>query len=93
MNRPSSEEEVIDSVRHHVKRRRSWLHEGDPSLPRLFARVGVLGWMVVTPILLGLLSGRWLDHHFGSGIFWSATLLFMGLILGCWSAWKWMNKS
>jgi ATP synthase protein I len=52
----------------------------------------VLGWIVVTPMLLGLFAGRWLDHHFGTGIFWSAPLLILGTALGSWSAWRWMHE-
>ncbi len=92
MSKPDSEHEVASSVRRHAERRLHWLREGDPSLTRLFARVGVLGWMIVTPMLFGLLLGHWLDRMFGAGIFWSASLLFLGLALGCWSAWKWVQK-
>ena len=31
-----------------------------------------------TPTLIGLFVGRWLDHSFGTGIFWSAPLLMVG---------------
>jgi ATP synthase protein I len=50
-----------------------------------------LGWILVTPTLLGIFLGRWLDRMFHSGIFWTAPLLLLGLALGCWSAWKWIN--
>ncbi|HTP93557.1 MAG TPA: AtpZ/AtpI family protein [Xanthobacteraceae bacterium] len=41
---------------------------------------------------MGLFAGRWLDHKFGTGIFWSAPLLLFGVAVGYWSAWKWMHK-
>ncbi|WP_051516508.1 AtpZ/AtpI family protein [Herbaspirillum sp. RV1423] len=92
MSDADPEQEVTSGVRRRLERRRSWLRDGDPTLARLFARVGVLGWMIVAPMLLGLLLGRWLDRSFGTGIFWSAPLLFVGGAIGCWSAWKWMQK-
>jgi len=92
MSESSSEHEVVSSVRRRIEHRRRWLREGDPTLARQFARVGVLGWMIVTPSLLGVYLGRWIDRLFGTGIFWTAPLLFMGLAMGCWSAWKWMKK-
>lgn len=89
---PGPEREVVGGVRRRLERQRRWLREGDPTLARQFARVGVLGWMIVTPMLLGVLFGRWIDRLLGTGIFWTAPLLFVGLAIGCWSAWKWMQK-
>ncbi|MEK0083938.1 AtpZ/AtpI family protein [Benzoatithermus flavus] len=65
---------------------------GGPSLGRHLAQIGVLGWTIVTPLLLGAFIGRWLDRALGTGVFWAATLLFLGLALGCWSAWKRMQS-
>jgi ATP synthase protein I len=61
-------------------------------MARFVGQIGVLGWIIVTPMLIGLFIGRWLDHKFGSGIFWSAPLLLVGVVIGCWSALQWMNK-
>jgi ATP synthase protein I len=51
----------------------------------------VLGWVIVTPMLIGVFIGRWLDRTFASGIFWTAPLLIIGVAIGAWSAWKWIN--
>lgn len=92
MKHDDPEQEVLSGVRRHLERRQRGEREGEPSLPQQFARVGVLGWLVVMPMLLATLLGRWIDRSFGTGIFWTAPLLFIGLGLGCWSAWKWMHK-
>lgn len=84
---------MVAKVRQEQKRRRLWLTEGAPSLARNIGQIGVLGWMVVTPTLLGVICGRWLDHSFGTGVFWTAPLLMIGAALGLWSAWKWMQRS
>jgi ATP synthase protein I len=81
-----------DAVRRQRQRQESWLREGEPSMARLIGQIGVLGWIIVTPTLIGLFVGRWLDHRFGTGIFWSAPLLLVGVVVGCWSAWQWMHK-
>nr|WP_283949800.1 AtpZ/AtpI family protein [Limobrevibacterium gyesilva] len=81
------------SVRLRGARHREAQREGEPSLGRHLAQVGVLGWMIVTPALAGLFIGRLLDRHFGSGIFWSAPLLMLGVVLGCWSAWRWIRRA
>lgn len=88
---PPEDDEVLARLERERERHHRWLRDGDPSLGQQFARVGVLGWMIVTPMLIGVWIGRSIDHHYGSGIFWTAPLLLVGLAIGCWSAWKWMH--
>jgi ATP synthase protein I len=84
-------DEIVAGVRRRRERRRNWLREGAPTLGGQLARVGVLGWIIVLPPLLGIWLGRYLDRIAGSGIFWSGALLAAGIAIGCWSAWKWMH--
>jgi ATP synthase protein I len=83
---------MADAVRQRQERREHWLKEGEPSMAQHVGQIGILGWIIVTPTLIGLFIGRWLDHRFGTGIFWSAPLLLLGVVVGYWSAWKWMHK-
>lgn len=87
------EDALLRAVRQHQARRRRALREGDASVVRRLAQIGVLGWMIVVPTLLGTFAGRWLDRVFGSGLFFTAPLMILGLVLGCWSGWKWMQRS
>jgi ATP synthase protein I len=89
---PSSPDGMIDAVRTRQERRRRWRTEGEPSMVRFVGQIGVLGWIIVVPTLIGLFVGRWLDHALGGGIFWSAALLVLGVTIGFWSAWRWMHK-
>lgn len=90
MRRPEqAEDKLLDSVRRR-RRRAAEADGGELSLPRQLARIGVLGWVVVAPTLLGFFGGRWLDHTFGDGMHFSLGLLLLGLVLGCWSGWKWI---
>jgi ATP synthase protein I len=88
---PGDPDGLLDTVRRQRQRRQRWLREGEPSVTRFIGQIGVLGCIIVAPTLIGLFIGRWLDHHFGSGIFWSAPLLMIGVAIGCWSAWRWMH--
>lgn len=88
---PGEPDGLLDSVRRQRQRQQRWLREGEPSLARFIGQIGVLGWIIVAPTLIGLFAGRWLDHRFESGIFWSAPLLLIGVVIGCWSAWRWMH--
>jgi ATP synthase protein I len=54
--------------------------------------IGAVGWMVVVPALAGVFVGRWIDDRENSGVFWSLSLLFTGLVLGCASAWRHVHQ-
>jgi ATP synthase protein I len=90
---PDEQDPLVKVVRQRGERHRRWLREGDPSVAQRLAQIGVLGWMIVVPMLIGIFVGRWLDQIFNSGIFCTAPLLLLGLALGCWSAWKWMEDA
>ena len=89
---PTSPDGMAAAVRKHRERQKRWLNEGEPSVARFVGQIGVLGWIIVAPTLIGLFVGRWLDQKFATGIFWSAPLLLVGVMVGCWSAWRWMNR-
>lgn len=54
--------------------------------------MGVIGWSVVVPTLLGAALGLWLDRHYPGGRSWTLALLVGGLTLGCMNAWHWVSK-
>ena len=51
------------------------------------AILGVVGWSVALPTLVGVAAGLWIDHHWPSRFSWTLMLLVAGLILGCANAW------
>lgn len=89
---PEAPDGMADSVRRERERRERWRSEGEPTVARFVGQIGILGWMIVAPTLIGLFVGRWLDHRFATGVFFSAPLLMLGAGLGFWSAWKWMHR-
>lgn len=54
--------------------------------------MGLIGWAVVVPTLLGAGLGMWLDKHYPGGHSWTLALLMSGLTLGCFNAWHWLDK-
>lgn len=84
--------ELLGAVRLRRDRRKRRQREREPPLAAYLGQVGVLGWMIVVPALVGVFVGRWLDHRLGTGVFWTAPLMLAGLGFGCWSAWKWMHR-
>jgi ATP synthase protein I len=82
------------AVREERQRQERSKAESHRSIGQDLAMIGVLGWTVVTPTLLGVFAGRWLDRTlaFQSPIFWTLGLMIGGLVLGCWLAWKRMHR-
>jgi ATP synthase protein I len=89
MSQPQNDREPLDkAVKTRRERRARWQREGERSLGQNLAMIGALGWTIVTPTLIGIFIGRWLDRHFEMGIFWTLGLLVAGLAIGCTLAWK-----
>jgi ATP synthase protein I len=54
--------------------------------------MGLIGWSVTLPTLLGAALGFWLDKHYPGSHSWTLALLALGLGLGCFNAWHWVAK-
>jgi len=54
--------------------------------------IGLVGWSVVVPTLLGAALGLWIDSRYPGSHSWTLALLAVGLVLGCVNAWHWVAK-
>jgi len=54
--------------------------------------MGLIGWSVVIPTLLGAALGLWLDKNHPGPHSWTLALLVAGLVIGCVNAWHWVTK-
>ena len=54
--------------------------------------MGLVGWSVVVPTLLGAAFGIWLDKRHPGHLSWTLTFLVIGLVIGCLNAWHWVSK-
>ena len=52
--------------------------------------MGLIGWSVAIPPLLGAALGLWLDRHYPGTHPWTLALLVAGLAIGCFNAWHWV---
>jgi len=93
--RPSEQEErqLEKAVQQVRSRREYWERTGEWPLGRALGMMGRFGWTIVAPTLLGAFVGRWLDRVFQSGVFWSATLVFLGVTAGFYMVWQRMHTS
>ncbi|WP_340678611.1 AtpZ/AtpI family protein [Paraglaciecola sp.] len=54
--------------------------------------MGLIGWSVTVPTLLGASLGIYLDSHYPGERSWTLALLVAGLVIGCFNAWHWVSK-
>ena len=85
---PSLSEEVGAKAARKLKARRNsaqnvWFGLG---------MMGLIGWSVAIPTLIGAALGIWLDRHYPGRHPWTLALLMAGLAIGCFNAWHWVAK-
>ena len=54
--------------------------------------LGLVGWSVALPTLIGIALGVWIDNHYPSRYSWTLMMLLIGLLTGCLAAWRWIGK-
>jgi len=54
--------------------------------------MGLIGWSIAIPTLLGAALGLWFDKQHYSDRSWTLALLMTGLAIGCLNAWLWVSK-
>ena len=52
--------------------------------------MGLIGWSVAVPTVLGAALGLWLDKNHPGTHSWTLALLVAGLVVGCLNAWHWV---
>ncbi len=87
---PSRETDLGREVRTQAARKRKAQRGLKRSIWFGLGMSGLIGWSVMVPTLAGAALGVWVDNHYPSRISWTLTLLLLGLIIGCFSAWRWI---
>lgn len=54
--------------------------------------IGLIGWSVTIPTMLGVALGLWLDTAVPTGFSWTLSMLFVGLVVGVANAWFWVQQ-
>jgi ATP synthase protein I len=54
---------------------------------RSLSVIGIVGWSVVVPTLVGVALGVWIDKRWPSRFSWALILMISGLMLGSANAW------
>lgn len=54
--------------------------------------MGLVGWSVAVPTVIGAAVGAWLDRLMHGRVSWTLTGLLVGAIVGCITAWFWVKR-
>jgi ATP synthase protein I len=54
--------------------------------------LGLVGWSIAIPTIIGIAIGIWIDKTWSSRYSWTLMALLIGLILGCLNAWFWVKR-
>ncbi len=73
-------------------RRRIAARRGQPGVWFWLGMLGLIGWSVAIPTVVGVAVGVWLDRVLSAGFSWTLSLLFVGLAIGVLNAWFWVRQ-
>jgi len=92
-NRPfKSDSRLSQEVGEKAERKLKAQRQATPGIWFGLGMMGLIGWSVAIPTLLGAGLGLWIDRRYPGSHSWTLALLVAGLIIGCWNAWHWMAK-
>ena len=79
-----------------IERQAARMRQADRVRPTLLGQtvyLGTLGLVLVLPVIGGAFLGRWLDQQLpGYSMHWTLSLLFLGLVVGGYSAYLMIRK-
>lgn len=83
---------LIWKIRAKAARKKNAKRDDAPGVWFGLGMMGLIGWSISVPTLLGAALGIWMDRRFASAYSWTLTLLLLGLAVGCLNAWYWVKK-
>lgn len=89
---PSADQNLAEQVGSKATRKLRAQRRGPTGVWFGLGMMGLIGWSVAVPTLIGAAIGAWLDKHYPGQHAWTLALLVAGLALGCFSAWSWIAK-
>ncbi|WP_244168342.1 MULTISPECIES: AtpZ/AtpI family protein [Pseudomonas] len=89
---PPAGESLAEQVGSKATRKLKARRRGSPAVWFGLGMMGLIGWSVALPTLLGAALGLWLDQRYPAGRSWTLALLMAGLTIGCLNAWHWVSR-
>jgi ATP synthase protein I len=89
---PKGEPTLADRIGDKADRKLRARRRGGSEVWLGLGMMGLIGWSVALPTLLGAALGIWLDRHHPASHPWTLALLMTGLVIGCANAWHWVAR-
>lgn len=89
---PHSRQAMAEQIARKAQRRLAAERRRGNSVLFGLGMLGLVGWSVAVPALLGTAIGIWLDRSFPGQASWTLTFLLFGVGLGCVNAWYWVQR-
>ncbi len=89
---PHSRQVMTEEIARKAERKLAADRRRDKSILFGLGMLGLVGWSVAAPTLLGVAIGVWLDRLFPGQASWTLTFLLFGVGLGCVNAWYWVQR-
>jgi ATP synthase protein I len=83
---------LSDEIGSKADRKISARERGETGLWFGLGMIGLVGWSIAIPTLLGAALGLWLDKNVDDERSFTLACLLAGLIIGCFTAWSWLSK-
>lgn len=89
---PTPPDLLVEQIDTRAQRKLIARRDAAPGVWSGLGMMGLIGWSVVVPTLIGAALGIWLDSHRPGNHPWTLALLMAGLVLGCLNAWRWVSR-
>ncbi|MCK5356669.1 MAG: AtpZ/AtpI family protein [Methyloprofundus sp.] len=87
-----SSDNFTKSIEHQAKRKIKARKNEQHNIWFGLGMFGLIGWSVMIPTVAGIALGIWIDKSWPGQISWTLTLMFVGVVLGCMNAWRWIGE-
>ena len=87
----SSKQQFQDQIARKAERKLTARRDEDKGVIFWLGMFGLVGWSVTIPTVAGIALGLWVDATWPGRISWTLTLMFAGLVIGCFNAWYWVS--
>lgn len=96
MSEPEKDADMQQQLQRRVVRQARRLQKADAERPTLLAQtafIGVLGLLMVLPVVGGAYLGHWLDGHVpGYSMRWTLSLIVIGVVVGAFNVYYFVRS-
>jgi len=86
------DDETLSDIERKAERKMRHRHGRSNTLWFGLGTMGIVGWSIVVPVILGIMAGLYLDEQTSVSFSWTLTGLLVGVVVGSLNAWFWVSR-